>query len=94
MWWFNAGVAPIYRSYTLALAIGDTVMPLDADVRRWLPGDAVSKTRSPCLASSRRAATRYVWRCSIRRRDGPAIQLAIAGRQTDGWYQVGEIVVN
>jgi len=24
----------------------------------------------------------------------PAIQLAIAGRQTDGWYQVGEIVVN
>ena len=24
----------------------------------------------------------------------PAIQLAIAGRQTDGWYQVGEIVVD
>jgi hypothetical protein len=24
----------------------------------------------------------------------PAIQLAIAGRQPDGWYQLGEIIVD
>ena len=45
MWWFNAGVAPVYRSYTLALAIGDTVIPLDADVRQWLPGDCRLRER-------------------------------------------------
>ena len=94
MWWFNAGVAPIYRSYTLALAIGDTVIALDTDIRRWLPGDAVYENT---IAVPRDLAPgRYSLRVALldpaTRR--PAIQLAIAGRQTDGWYQVGEIVVN
>jgi hypothetical protein len=94
MWWFNAGVAPIYRSYTLALAIGDTVITLDTDIRRWLPGDAVYENT---IAVPRELAPgRYPVRVGLldpaTRR--PAIQLAIAGRQTDGWYQVGEIVVD
>ena len=94
MWWFNAGVAPIYRSYTLALAIGDTVIALDTDIRRWLPGDAVYENT---IAVPRELAPgRYPVRVALldpaTRR--PAIQLAIAGRQTDGWYQVGEIVVD
>jgi hypothetical protein len=93
MWWFNAGVAPIYRNYTLALAIGDTVIPLDADIRRWLPGDAVYENT---IAVPRELAPgRYPLRVGLldpaTRR--PAIQLAITGRQPDGWYQVGEIVV-
>jgi hypothetical protein len=93
MWWFNAGVAPVYRSYTLALAIGDTVISLDADVRRWLPGDAVYE--STIAVPWDLAPGRYPLRVALldpaTRR--PAIQLAIAGRQADGWYQVGEIVV-
>jgi uncharacterized protein DUF4832/glycosyl hydrolase family 42 (putative beta-galactosidase) len=93
MWWFNAGVAPVYRSYTLALAIGDTVIALDTDVRRWLPGDAVYENT---IAVPRELAPgRYRLRVALldpaTRR--PAIQLAITGRQADGWYQVGEIVV-
>jgi hypothetical protein len=93
MWWFNAGVAPVYRNYTLALTIGDTVIALDTDVRRWLPGDAVYENT---FAVPRELAPgRYPLRVGLLDpvTRSPAIQLAIAGRQPDGWYQVGEIVV-
>jgi len=44
MWWFNAGVAPIYRPYTLALQFQSAResydATLNADLTRWLPGDA------------------------------------------------------
>ena len=93
MWWFNAGVAPVYQRYTLALAIGDTLVPLDADVTQWLPGDAV--VEQPIAVSRDLAPGRYPLRLAlldpVTRR--PAIRLAIAGRQDDGWYQVGEIAV-
>jgi len=93
MWWFNAGVAPVYRSCTLALAIGDAVIPLDADPRRWLPGDAVYENTIavPRDLEPGRYPLRVALLDPITQR--PAIQLAIAGRQADGWYQVGEIVV-
>jgi Domain of unknown function (DUF4832) len=94
MWWFNAGVAPVYRSYTLALGIGDAVIETDADVRRWLPGDAVYE--KPIAVPRELAPGRYPLRVGLldptTRR--PVIQLAITGRQPDGWYQVGEIVVD
>jgi len=93
MWWFNAGVAPVYRAYTLALAVGDAVIPLEADVRGWLPGDAVYE--STIAVPRELAPGRYPLRVAlldpVTRR--PAIQLAIAGRQASGWYDVGEIVV-
>jgi Domain of unknown function (DUF4832)/Beta-galactosidase len=93
MWWFNAGVAPVYQPYTLALAIGDTVVPLHADVAQWLPGDAV--VEHPIAVPRELAPGRYPLRVAlldpVTRR--PAIRLAITGRQDDGWYQVGEIVV-
>jgi hypothetical protein len=93
MWWLNAGVAPVYRNYTLALAIDDKVVPLDADVRQWLPGDAVVEGTIPVprdLAPGRHAIRVALLDSKTRL---PAIRLAIAGRQDDGWYQVGEITV-
>jgi hypothetical protein len=45
MWWFKAGVAPVYRPYEQALELRSAstaaVIRLAADVRTWLPGDAV-----------------------------------------------------
>ncbi len=45
MWWLNAGVAPVYREYWLAVQLhspnGSAAVRVPADVRRWLPGDAV-----------------------------------------------------
>ena len=65
MWWFNAGVAPVYQRYTLALTIGDTLVPLDADVTQWLPGDSV--VEHPIAVSRDLAPGRYPLRlaCSI-----------------------------
>jgi hypothetical protein len=93
MWWFNAGVAPVYGKYTLALAFGDTVIPLEADIRQWLPGDSVVDTNVAVprdLAPGTYAVRVALLDPTTRQ---PAIRLAIAGRQQDGWYQVGEIVV-
>ncbi len=93
MWWFNAGVAPIYRACALALAIGDTVVPLDADVRHWLPGDAV--VEGTVAVPRDLAPGHYPVRVGLLdpATRKPAIRLAIDGRQPDGWYQVGEITV-
>jgi hypothetical protein len=45
IWIENTGVAPIYREYTLALRFRQgsarSVVPLKADLRTWLPGDAI-----------------------------------------------------
>src|SRR5438067_3375212 len=45
MWWLNAGVAPIYREYQLAMelksASASAVMRVPAKLKEWLPGDEV-----------------------------------------------------
>src|SRR5207237_9484999 len=45
MWWLNAGVAPVYVEYDLALEIRNektsVISRIPVDVRKWLPGDAV-----------------------------------------------------
>ena len=85
MWWFNAGVAPIYRSYTLALAIGDTVIALDTDIRRWLPGDAVYENTIAVPRDLAPGRTLYAWRCSTRRRDARPFSWRLqAGRPMGG----------
>jgi hypothetical protein len=44
-WWFNAGVSPVYYDYTVAFQIhsqeGSATLATPADVKQWLPGDAV-----------------------------------------------------
>ena len=44
-WWENQGVAPCYRRFPLALRLKGQgraeVLPADADIRDWLPGDIV-----------------------------------------------------
>ena len=85
---------PSIGSYTLAVAIGDTVIPLDADVRQWLPGDSVYENTIAVPYDV--APGRYPVRVALLdpASHKPAIRLAIEGRQPDGWYQVGEITVN
>src|SRR5436309_13747919 len=45
MWWLNAGVAPAYTKYPLAVQLhsgeSSAVIDVPVDVRKWLPGDAV-----------------------------------------------------
>ncbi|HET7212197.1 MAG TPA: DUF4832 domain-containing protein [Terriglobia bacterium] len=97
MWFLNAGVAPVYRDYILAVELsspdGKAIIKTPADVRKWLPGDAmfdgtlfVPETLKP---------GEYHFRVGLLdpRTEQPAIKLAIEGRQPDGWYDLGTIGV-
>ena len=97
MWWLNAGVAPVYREYRLAIELrsanGSAMTNVPVDVRKWLPGDAVFD--GPLYVSEDLKPGKYSVRIAIldARTAKAAIQLAIEGRQPDGWYELGEINV-
>jgi len=98
MWWLNAGVAPVYREYRLALEMrsaggsGSATVPVD--VRKWLPGDAVFD--GPLYVPAELKPGKYRVRIAMLdpRTGNPAIQFGMEGRQPDGWYEFGEIKVN
>jgi hypothetical protein len=97
MWWLNAGAAPVYADYTLAVQLaspaGEAVIRTSADVRRWLPGDAVYDA-SIYIADNLKPGE-YRLRVALLdpRTGAPAVPLAIVGRQPDGWYDVGSLHV-
>lgn len=93
MWWFNAGVAPPYGDYVLALEAGDSVIKTQADIRKWLPGDAVYE--GTVFVSDTLKPGTYPLRAALldARTGKPAIKLAIEGGEADGWYRIGEIQV-
>jgi len=96
-WWVNEGVAPIYRPFVLAFRFSapghSAVIRTDADVRKWLPGDAVFE--DPVFVPYDLPADDY--QLSVAMLDPitlkPAIRLGIAGRGEDGWYTLGKIRV-
>jgi hypothetical protein len=96
-WWVNEGVAPIYRPFVLAFRLsspsGSTVLRTDADLRKWLPGDAVFE--DPLFAPEGLPAGEY--ELSVAILDPitllPGVRLAIEGRGDDGWYGLGKVQV-
>jgi hypothetical protein len=98
MWWLNAGVAPPYTNYPLAVQLrssnDSTVISVPVDVRKWLPGDAVFDG-SLYVPETLKEGT-YDFRVAMLdpRSNQPAVRFAIAGRDTDGWYSEGQIRVN
>lgn len=97
MWWLNTGVAPIYRKYSLALQLRNntdqTTIRLPVDIRKWLPGDAVYDGTIYIPYKLKPGSYRVLVGMLDPRTGKPAIRLAIAGRQPDGWYDVGSIEV-
>jgi hypothetical protein len=97
MHWFNAGVAPPYRPWVLAIQLyaraAAAVIRLPVDVRRWLPDDAVFD--GALYVPEDLAAGEYRLRVGLLdpRTDRPAVRLAIQGRDVDGWYDLGPIAV-
>jgi hypothetical protein len=97
MWWLNAGVAPVYRQYELALELrsasssGEIKLPVD--VRKWLPGDAVFD--GTVYIPERLKPGSYRLRVALLdpRTGQPAIKLAIEGLEPDGWYDLAPIEV-
>ena len=102
MWWLNAGVAPVYQEYWLALRLKSAsgaetaVIRVPIDVRKWLPGDAVFDGTLYVTDSLKPG----IYRLEIGMLDPltwptgpPAIRFAIEGRQPDGWYDMGSITI-
>ena len=101
-WIENTGTAPVYRDVTFALRLeaGDApaVVPLDAGVRSWLPGDAiVAKTFN--IPSRLRGERVRISAGLIRPgSDVPYVRFANDGAGSDGadeagWLPLGDIVV-
>lgn len=93
MWWFNGGAAPPYSEYELALRIGDAVIPVPVDVRKWLPGDAVFDGNLFVPESLKPGRQRVAVALLSLRTRKPVVRLAIEGRHPDGWYDLGEIEI-
>jgi hypothetical protein len=97
MWWLNAGVAPVYRPYELALelrsASSSAEIKLPVDVRKWLPGDAVFDSTVYIPESLKPGSYRLRVALLDPRTGQPAIKLANEGLQPDGWYDFGGIAV-
>ena len=97
MWWLNAGVAPAYTNYLLAVQLrsanGSAVINVPVDIRKWLPGDAVfdGSLFVPENLSAGTYDVRVAMLDPMTRK--PAVRFAIAGRDSDGWYSQGQIHV-
>jgi len=96
-WWENKGVAPCYKNFSLAIKLKsdrDSVIFLtDADIREWMPGDNVydnsifiPKNFKPGNYSVEIAIVDPASR-------KPKVQLAIKGKDAEGWYDLGKIKV-
>jgi len=95
MWWVNAGVAPAYRPYVLALQLHgarDASIELPVDIRKWLPGDQLVEEN---VSIPDLPAGEYRVRVAMLdpRTRKPAIRFGTAGRGADGWYDLGGIVI-
>jgi hypothetical protein len=97
LWWLNAGVAPIYGEYDLAMELRSptkaATIRIPVDVRKWLPGDAVfdGTVYVPDDLPSGAYEVRIAMLDPLTGK--PAIRFAIEGRQGDGWYAMGSITV-
>ena len=97
MWFLNAGVAPVYKNYILAVDLhsseDDAVIKTQADVRTWLPGDAVFD--GTLFVPQTLKQGEYHFRLGLLdpRTERPAIKLANEGLQPDGWYDLGTIQI-
>lgn len=96
-WWENKGVAPCYRKYPLALRLKNAeksqILITDADIREWLPGDNLYD--NSVLIPSDLPQGEYDLQIGIVEpvSNKPNINLAMEGKQPDGWYHLGKIII-
>jgi len=98
MWWLNAGVAPAYNNYLLAVQLrsakDSVVINVPVDIRKWLPGDALFDG-TVYIPDTLPMGTYELRVAMLDPRSGkPAIRFAIAGRDPDGWYSEGQVRIS
>ncbi len=94
-WWDNKGVAPCYKKFLLAVRLKNNnssgVMITNADITTWLPGDNLYD--DAVFVSPGTPAGEYDMQIGIvdPLSHEPRVNLAIEGRDTEGWYTIGKI---
>lgn len=96
-WWENKGVAPCYDQFPVALRLsgaeGSSVILTRADIRQWLPGDAIYDDRVLLPPGIRPGVYELAIGVVDPATRQPKVKLAIAGATADGWYGLGKIEV-
>jgi hypothetical protein len=95
--WENVGVAPIYKEYKIALRLKSSqktlVLPANANLLAWQPGDIVYDETLfipfDIPVGKYQLEIAVVSPVSFE----PRIKLAIGGATGDGWYPLGDILV-
>jgi len=96
-WWDNKGVAPCYKKFSLALRLKNVekaeILITDADIRTWLPGDNLYDNSVSIPSDMPRG--QYDLQVGIIEplSKKPKVNLAISGKQPDGWYNLGKIKI-
>jgi len=96
-WWENKGVAPCYHKFPLCIRLKNgektTILPTKADIRTWLPGDNLHD--EDLVIPADLPSGKYELSIGILDKEGnyPKVQLAISGKDPDGWYPMGEIEI-
>lgn len=96
-WWENKGVAPCYKYFHLAIRLKNNTDSItfltDADIREWLPGDNIYDN-SIFIPKNFTPGYYHVQIGIIDPQTGkPKIQLSIEGKNSEGWYDLGEIKI-
>jgi hypothetical protein len=96
-WWDNKGVAPIYKKYLLAIRLKNEkyseIFITDADVKTWFPGDNLYD--DAIYVPWEMPVGIYQLQIGIvdPKSHKPKVNLAIEGKNPDGWYQLGQIEI-
>jgi len=96
-WWENKGVAPCYKNFSFAIKLNnnkDSITFLTgADIREWLPGDNLYDN-NVFIPPNFTPGDYNLQIAIIDPQTGKAkIQLAIEGKNSDGWYDLGKIKI-
>ncbi len=96
-WWENKGVAPCYKKFQLVLRLRGAhrteSLLTDADITQWLPGDNVFDSAVSVPADCPPDDYQLQIGLLDPQTKLPKIKLAIAGRDEEGWYNLGRIAV-
>jgi len=96
-WWENKGVAPCYKNFSLAIRLKNnkdsTTFLTDANIREWMPGDNLYDN-SVFIPGNFSPGNYNVQIGIVDPSTGkPKISLAIEGKDTEGWYDLGKIKI-
>lgn len=96
-WWENKGVAPCYEAFPLAIRLknknDDKIFLTRAHIPKWLPGDNVYDDAIFLPIDMKPGEYEVQLALVDRSTRKPAVLLAIEGKNSDGWYDMGKVMV-